>query len=92
MKQFATIFLLCCLILSHTSALEWPKFDLGMMLNPSILGKETIRAPAVAGKLQTQTFTYNSVSSRAITFIVKLIIIPTKFSIEFSLFKHYSLT
>lgn len=72
MKQIATIFLLCCLSFSLISAIEWPKFDLGMMLNPSILGKETVRAPAVAGKLQTQTFTYNSVSLKTISFNVYL--------------------
>lgn len=44
------------------SAIEWPKIDIGQILNPSILGKESIRAPAVPGKIQIQTITYNSVS------------------------------
>lgn len=64
MKLFVVIFFIVyALSLSHGRPLEWPKFDLGMMLNKNIIGKESVQAKAIPGQSQTQTFTYNSVSS-----------------------------
>lgn len=80
MKLFVAFFIICCLNLSLINAIEWPKFDLGMMLNKDILGKETVRAPAVPGQLQTQTITYNSVRSLTISINRIEILIKISFS------------
>lgn len=66
MRQFANIFVLC-LSMSLICAFEFPKLDVlvGKLANPSVIDKETVRAPAVPGKVQTQTITYDSVRKTA---------------------------
>lgn len=74
MKLFATIFVLCCLSISLSCAFSFPKIDvvIGKLINPSVIDKETVRAPAVPGKTQTETITYDSVSRKIIEFLSHL--------------------
>lgn len=67
MKQFASIFVLCCMSMSLISAFEFPKLDvlIGRLINPSVIDKETVRVPADPGKPQTETIVFDSVSKTA---------------------------
>lgn len=64
MKHFTIMFVSCCLSMSLVCAFEFPKLDvmIGKLMNPSVIDKETVRAPAVPGKTQTETIVFDSVS------------------------------
>lgn len=67
MKQFAGIFVLCCMSMSLVCAFEFPKLDvvIGRLINPSVIDKETVRVPAEPGKAQKETIVFDSVSEKA---------------------------